>query len=61
MISSSKFFFFKNWHDYKCMLNYENWPSKIIFLVSGNFLFMNSDLKNGCENEFQDNNGKFCS
>ena len=48
MISSYRFFL-KKWHDCKCMLNYENRPSKIILLcpeIFGvKFFSVNSDLK----------------
>ena len=32
-----------------------------IILVSRNFFFVNTDVKNGCKNEFEDNNEKSCS
>ena len=33
----------------------------MIFLDAKEFFFVNFDLKNGCENEFEDNNEKSCS
>ena len=40
------------------MIVYENRPSKIIFFWCQWFFFVNLNFKNGCENEFQDNNEK---
>ena len=40
---------------------YENRPSKMIFFDVKEFSFMNFDFKNGCQNEFKDNNEKSCS
>ena len=42
------------------MIVIENGRSKMKFLVSRNF-FVYFDFKNGCKNEFEDNNEKSCS
>ena len=44
----------------RCMLIFENRPSKIIFF-SANKFFMNFGSKNGCPNEFKDGHEKSCS
>ena len=39
----------------------ENRPSKMKFFWRQRFFFVNFDFKNGCKNEFADNNEKSCS
>ena len=44
-----------------CMLIYENRPSKKNFFGAKEIFFMNVGFKNGCRNEFKNNNEKSCS
>ena len=39
----------------------KNRPSKMKFVGVKEFFFVNFDFKNGCKNEFEDNNEKSCS
>ena len=39
----------------------ENRASKMKFFGCQEIFFMNFDFKNGCKNEFKDNNEKSCS
>ena len=43
------------------MMLIKNRPSKMKFFCIKEYFFVNFDFKNGCKNEFEDNNEKSCS